>query len=321
MSAKTNEEPLKIGISSCLLGEKVRYDGGHKLDRFLRDTLGTYVSFVPVCPEVETGFPVPREAMRLVGDAKDPRLVTRKTGVDHTERMKEWAQIRLDLLAKEELCGFIFKSRSPSSGMRGVKVYNPKGMPSSSSAGIFARAFMDRFPLVPVEDDGRLHDAGLRENFIERVFAFGRWKNFVSGGGALRGLVAFHSRHKYMIMAHSPVHLRSLGKIVATAKGMKKDELLDSYLENFMAGLRLMATAKKNTSVLQHMLGYFKKQLTADEKQEVLEVIEEYHRGLVPLVVPIVLIRHFVRKYNEPYLGGQYYLYPHPSELMLRNHV
>lgn len=311
----------RLGISSCLLGENVRYDGGHQLDRFLRDTLGPYMDYVPVCPEVEIGLPIPREAMRLVGDPKNPRLLTNKTGIDHTEEMAQWSDTRLGELASENLSGFIFKSRSPSSGMRNVKVYNAEGMPGATSSGIFARAFMNRFPLLPVEDDGRLHDPGLRENFIERVFAYGRWRSLVESSATLRDLVEFHSRHKYLMMAHSPVHLRALGKIVATAKGAKRKALLESYLDNFMAGLKLMATVKKNTNVLLHMLGYFKKQLTADEKQEVLEVIEEYHRSLVPLIVPIVLFRHFVRKYNEPYLGGQYYLYPHPSELMLRNHV
>ena len=318
---KGTPERVRIGISSCLLGEEVRYDGGHKLDRFLRDTLGRYADYVPVCPEVEMGLPVPREAMRLVGKADSPRLLTNKTGVDHTEGMKKWARGKLGELAKEGLCGFIFKSRSPSSGMRGVKVYTAAGMPGATSSGIFARAFMDRFPLLPVEDEGRLHDAGLRENFIERVFVFSRWRALAESGWKMRDLVDFHSRHKYLVMAHSPVHLRTLGRLVAAGKGMKRGELLDAYQENLMAGLKLMATVKKNTSVLQHILGYFKKHLSADEKQEVLEVIEEYHRELVPLVVPVTLLRHFVRKYDEPYLREQYYLHPHPAELMLRNHV
>ena len=247
--------------------------------------------------------------------------MTNKTGIDHTERMSNWAGMRLDELASENLCGFIFKVRSPSSGMRNVKVYNKSGMPGATSSGIFARTLMRRFPLLPVEDEGRLHDPGLRENFIERVFAFKRWLNFVESGGPLRDLVDFHSRHKYLIMAHSPAHLRALGKVVAQGKGMGRKDMLEGYHGNFMAGLKLMAMVKKNTNVLQHMLGYFKIQLAADEKQEVLEVIDEYHRELVPLIVPVVLLRHFVRKYDESYLKEQYYLYPHPAELMLRNHV
>jgi len=205
--------------------------------------------------------------------------------------------------------------------MRGVKVYTPDGMPGGTSPGIFARSFMERFPLLPVEDDGRLHDPGLRENFIERIFVYRRWKSLVESGAKFRDLVDFHSRHKYLLMSHSPSHLRLLGKLVAGGKAMPRPRVLNEYLECLMAGLKLMATVKKNTNVLHHILGYFKKELSADEKQEALEVIEEYHRGLVPLIVPIVLLRHFVRRYDEPYLGGQFYLYSHPAELMLRNHV
>jgi len=318
---KVGGERIKLGISSCLLGNEVRYDGGHKLDRFLRDILGPYAEYVPVCPEVEIGLPIPRESLRLVGDPDDPRLVTRKSDADHTDRMKKWSEKRLHRLEKEGLCGFIFKSRSPSSGMQGVKVYNREGMPGRTGSGIFARAFQDRFPLLPVEDEGRLHDAGLRENFIERLFVFRRWRRLVESGGKLRDLVDFHTRHKYLIMSHSPAHLRTLGKLVAAGKEMPKDRLLDDYFNNLMAGLKLLATVKKNSNVLQHILGYFKKELSADEKQEVLEVIEEYHRELVPLIVPVVLLRHFVRKYEEHYLAKQHYLYPHPTELMLRNHV
>ena len=175
-----NSEKIKLGISSCLLGKKVRYDGGHKLDHFLADTLGAYVDWVPVCPEVESGLSVPREAMHLVGDPEAPRLVTIRSGVDHTSRMRRWANKKVTALAAEDLCGFVFKSRSPSSGMRGVKIYSPEGMPVGTGSGIFAKAFQDRFPLLPVEDEGRLHDPALRENFIERIFVYKRWQEFRS---------------------------------------------------------------------------------------------------------------------------------------------
>jgi len=315
------EEKIKVGISACLLGEKVRYDGGHKLDYYLRDTLGRFVEWVPVCPEVECGLPVPREAMRLVGSPGSPCLVTTHTGVDHTRQMREWATGRLDRLEKEGLCGFVFKSRSPSSGMRGVKVYGGSGRPSNSGIGIFAAAFMQRFPLVPVEDEGRLHDPSLRENFIERVFVFRRWKQFSSGKGSAGRLVDFHTRHKLLVMSHSPRYYSALGKLVAHAGKDRRENLHEEYQGLLMEGLRLMATVRKHVNVLQHMIGYFKKQLTPAEKREMLEVIEDYRNGLVPLVVPIVLLRHYVRKYDEPYLKGQYYLDPHPAELMLRNHV
>jgi len=312
---------ITLGISSCLLGNNVRYDGGHKLDHFLVDTLGQYVDWVPVCPEVECGLPVPREAMHLVGDAEDPRLITIRTKVDHTTRMKRWAKKRTAELEEAELCGFVFKSRSPSSGMRGVKIYTEAGMPNSTGSGIFAHAFMKHFPLLPVEDEGRMHDPGLRENFIERVFVYRRWREYIKEDGSLGGLVAFHTAHKYLIMAHSGKHYTALGKMVAAGKKAQRGKLQADYLEALMEGLQFLATPKKNTNVLQHMAGYFKKQLSAEEKKELLDVITNYHDGFVPLIVPITLLKHYVRKYKEEYLARQFYLNPHPLELMLRNHV
>lgn len=312
---------IKLGISSCLAGEKVRYDGGHKLDHFLVETLGQYVDWVPVCPEVEYGLPVPREAMQLVGNPQSPRLVTVRTGRDHTEGMKRWASEKLDRLEQEDLCGFIFKSRSPSSGMRGVKVYNQARIPTRTGIGIFARAFMERFLFIPVEDDGRLHDPALRENFIARVFVFRRWKELQNSGGKIKDIISFHTDHKLLILSHSTEHYRFLGNMVANSKRYKPEKLRSAYIAGLMEGLRLLATVKKNTNVLHHMMGYFKKQISADEKQELLEVIEQYHRGLAPLIVPATMIKHYVRKYEDHYLARQYYLNPHPVELMLRNHV
>jgi uncharacterized protein YbgA (DUF1722 family) len=194
-------------------------------------------------------------------------------------------------------------------------------MPARTGAGIFGGAFIRRFPLIPVEDDGRLHDPSLRENFIERVFVFRRWREFLLRGSSLKNLVSFHTKHKLLIMAHSPKHYSDLGRLVAWAKGKDSKALLEEYNSKIMEGLRLIATVKKNTNVLMHCMGYFKKQITADEKQELLEVIEHYHGGLIPLVVPVTLINHYVRKFEEAYLREQFYLKPHPVELMLRNHV
>jgi uncharacterized protein YbgA (DUF1722 family)/uncharacterized protein YbbK (DUF523 family) len=312
---------LRLGISACLLGEKVRYDGGHKLDHYLRDTLGPFVEWVSVCPEVECGLPVPREAMRLAGDPDAPRLVTQRTKIDHTERLLDWARRRVAELTKENLSGFIFKSRSPSSGLRDAKVYNEDGNPVRRGPGLFARAFMARFPLVPVEDEGRLHDPGLRENFIERVFVHHRWQACRRKDGTRRGLVEFHTRHKLLLMAHSPKLLAELGRLVAGAKTPDFKGLLDAYGEKLLAGLQQLATVRKNVNVLQHIAGYFKRTLSAGEKVELGEVIDRYHRGLVPLVVPVTLVQHYVRKYGEPYLRGQVYLDPHPVERMLRSHV
>lgn len=312
---------IKLGISSCLLGENVRYDGGHKLDHYLRDTLGQFVEWVPVCPEVECGLPVPREAMHLLDKPGAPRLVTRSTGIDHTDRMLAWAKKKLNELEKQKLSGFVFKSRSPSSGMQGVKLYTETGVSARKGIGIFANAFMERFPLLPVEDEGRLQDPGIRENFIERVFVYQRWQEQVASRGSLGDLVAFHAEHKLLLMSHSSKHLRELGTLVAQGKKQRRKVLFDSYFRILMDGLRLMATVKKHTNVLQHMAGYFKKSLAAEEKQELQEVITQYHKGLVPLIVPMTLLKHYVRKYEEPYLSKQHYLNPHPLELMLRNHV
>jgi uncharacterized protein YbgA (DUF1722 family)/uncharacterized protein YbbK (DUF523 family) len=314
-------EKIKIGISACLLGEKVRYDGGHKLDHYITKTLGMYFDWFAVCPEVESGLPVPREAMHLQGSNSSPLLVTIKTGIDHTERMLKWSRKKLNILEQEDLCGFIFKSRSPSSGIEGVTIYTPSGTPGGRGAGLFGKAFLQHFPLLPAIDDGRLHNPNLRENFIERVFVYNRWRDFLKNSNSIRGLVRFHTEHKLLIFSHSPKHLSTLGRLVANPDELKQEDIFSRYIGHLMEGLRLLSTVKKNTNVLMHIAGYFKKRLSPDEKQELLEVIESYHKGYVPLIVPIVLINHYVRKFDEPYLKNQHYLHPHPLELMLRNHV
>ncbi len=314
-------DKIKLGISSCLLGNNVRYDGGHAWDRFLTDTLGQYVAYVPVCPEVECGFSIPREALRLVGSPDAPRLVTVKSGQDHTGRMLTWARGKVEELEKEQLCGFIFKSKSPSSGMERVKIYDEHGVPAKKGVGLFARAFMEHFPLLPAEDEGRLHDPALRENFIERIFTCQRWREVVQQKKSIGALVAFHTRHKLLILSHSPKHYQAMGKLVAAAQKNALSSLYDQYQTMLMEALRIKATASKHSNVLQHMMGYFKAELSADEKQELLETIDRYRRGLLPLIVPVTLISHYVRKYDQPYLKDQYYLNPHPIELQLRNHV
>lgn len=317
------EERIRLGISSCLLGNQVRYDGSHKHDRFLTDILGNYVDYLPVCPEVECGMPIPRETLRLVGDPESPRLVTSRTNIDHTSQMQEWAAERLEMLAREHLDGFIFKSKSPSSGMERVKVYpaSGSGMAEKKGIGIFARAFMDRFPDLPVEEDGRLYDAVLRENFIERIFVHRRLRQLINDNQTVGGLVRFHTRHKLLLLSHSEKIYREMGRLVAQAQQLPADELFAGYRSRLMAALKLRSTPKKHTNVLQHMLGYFKSQLTAGEKQELLEIIDAFKNGLLPLIVPIMLINHYVRKYGQEYLAEQYYLNPHPLELKLRNHA
>lgn len=314
------ENKITIGVSSCLLGNEVRYDGGHKHDRYITETLGRYLSFVPVCPEVECGLPIPREAMRLVGEVDRPRLVTNKTGVDHTDRMLTWARKKVAELEKENLCGFIFKNRSPSSGMERVKVYDVNNVPRAVGVGIFARAFKDHFPLLPTEEEGRLHDPLLRENFIEQIFVYQRWREVADAPTAAK-LISFHTTHKLLLMAHSEKHTREMGRLMAQAGSLELDTFIERYQELLMAAMSLKPTTKKHVNVLQHMMGFFKKLISADEKQELLSVIEQFRNNIVPLIVPVTLINHYIRKYQEPYLMQQLYLNPHPLELKLRNHA
>jgi len=312
---------ITLGISSCLLGNPVRYDGGHKLDHFLTDTLGNYVDWVPVCPEAAAGFGIPREVMSLEGHPGAPRLRTVWTGIDLTGPLQRWIKGELKALKEIDISGFVFKARSPSCGVRDTKVFDATCRVRSIGPGLFAKAVKERFPFLPIEDEGRMHDPGLRESFIERVFVYRRWQEYIKEDGSLGGLVAFHSDHKYLLMAHSQKHYSALGKMVAASKKMRRSELHTEYLSALMEGLQLIATPKKNANVLQHMAGYFKDTLSAGEKKDLREVIANYHDGLVPLIVPITLLRHYVRKYQEDYLARQFYLNPHPLELMLRNHV
>ena len=312
---------IKIGVSTCLLGEKVRFDGGHKHNRYITQTLGQFFEFVPVCPESECGLGIPREAMRLVGAVDAPRLVTNKTRIDHTDQMLSWAAGRLESLEKENLCGFIFKKDSPSSGLYRVKVYNDNGQPVKTGRGLFAAAFTARFPRIPVEEEGRLHDPVLRENFIEQVFAMKRWRERLARKRTMGNLVDFHTREKLLFMAHSPKHYREMGRLVADGKKLNLSDLYDRYEGMLTEALGLRATVSKHTNVLMHVMGYFKKQLSSDEKQEVLELIGSYRSGHLPLIVPVTLLNHFVRKYSQPYLSVQTYLNPHPLDLQLRNHV
>jgi uncharacterized protein YbbK (DUF523 family) len=250
--------PIKIGISSCLLGNLVRYDGGHSHDRFLTQTLGMFTEYVPVCPEVECGMPTPRDSLRLVGDPDNPRLVTRKTGEDHTRQMLTWIDEKLPALEKENLCGFIFKSKSPSSGLYRIKVYGDDGKMRENGVGLFARAFTERFPRIPVEEAGRLNDPKLREHFIENIFTLQRWRRFLENRPTLGGLVAFHTDHKLLILSHSQEIYRQMGKLVAQGKQQDFTGLLDRYELLLLKALDLKTTTKKNINVLLHAMGFSK---------------------------------------------------------------
>ncbi len=312
---------IRVGVSSCLLGNPVRYDGGHKHDRYITDILGKYFDFVPVCPEVECGLPIPREAMRLLGDPETPRLVTSRSGIDLTEKMIGYCHTRVRELEKNDLCAFIFKKDSPSSGLHKVKVYHESGHSKKNGRGFFAAAFTDHFPLLPVEEEGRLNDPGLRENFIEKVFCYYRWKTFLQQKPNYKALINFHTTHKLQLMSHSPKHLSIMGKMVAAGKDIPEETLLTEYQADLMEAMSLKATVKKNVNVLYHISGYFKKLISSDEKNELISLIESYANHKAPLVVPLTLANHFIRKYDASYLQNQTYLEPHPSELMLRNQV
>jgi uncharacterized protein YbgA (DUF1722 family)/uncharacterized protein YbbK (DUF523 family) len=332
----------RIGISACLLGEAVRYDAGHKRDAFLVETFGPHVEWVPVCPEVEAGFGTPRDPMRLIRSADSARaragrtwapasagagtravrLIVIKTGEDVTDRLVSASAKRVRLLADADLSGYILKKDSPSCGMERVKVYPAGGgVGEKSGRGFFADALMARFPTLPVEEEGRLGDPRLRENFIERVFAFRRLRSLFDRRWSVGDLVLFHTAHKLTLMAHSPAAYQALGRLVATAGERSRAALAADYEHGFMSALQLIATPKRHANVLQHMLGYFKKSLDADARAELLGLIDEHRQGRVPLVVPMTLMKHHVRRQQVEYLAGQSYLDPHPRELSLRNHV
>jgi uncharacterized protein YbgA (DUF1722 family)/uncharacterized protein YbbK (DUF523 family) len=312
---------IRIGISACLMGQEVRFDGGHKRDQFLTTILGPHVEFVSVCPEVEMGLGTPRETLRLVRMDGGLRMLTTRTAIDHTDGMNRWARQRLDALGKEDLSGYVLKKDSPSCGMERVKTYGEDGPPTRNGRGLFAVALLERMPLLPVEEEGRLTDPTLRENFIERVFAYRRLKDLFIGRWTTGTLVAFHTAHKMSLLSHSTTAYNELGRLVANASRVPRAALREQYESLFMRTLSIPATRARHTNVLQHMSGHFKKLLDEESRRELAQMIEEYRRGLVPLVVPLTLVRHHVRRLGVAYLAGQVYLDPHPREMMLRNHV
>jgi len=313
--------PIRLGVSSCLLGNAVRYDGGHKRDRFMTDLLAKFVEWVPVCPEVEVGMGTPRPALRLVGVGGDVRMREIASGRDHTRAMQRYAAGRVRALRGLELCGYVLKKDSPSCGMVRVKVYGEGRMPSRDGRGLFAAALLESHPNLPVEDEGRLNDAQLRENFIERVFAYRRLRDLFRGRWTRGQLVAFHTAHKLQLMAHALEPYRELGRLVASLERRPRDEIRQTYQDVFMAALARVASRARNTNVLQHAAGHLKKRLDSASRTEMSDLIHDYRLGSVPLVVPVTLLRHHARQLEVDYLSGQTFLEPHPKELMLRNHV
>ena len=314
-------EPIRVGVSSCLLGRKVRFDGGHKRDRYLTDVLGDWFDWVSVCPEVEIGLGTPRPTIRLEGTAEAPRLVEPKSDVDLTERMRSYSERRVGELRQLDLDGYILKRASPSCGMERVRVWNQGGMPEKNGVGIFAAVLLSRWPNLPVEEEGRLNDPVLRENFVERVFCSHRWRSLRRGGLTRARLIAFHTAHKMLLRTHNEAGYRRLGKLVASFGQRPDGEIFSGYEDEFFAILKGRATVKRHVNVLQHAVGYLKSDLDPVDKRELLALIEDYRNELVPLIVPVTMLRHHVHRNQVPYLVGQIYLEPHPKELMLRNRV
>ena len=298
---------IRVGVSSCLLGQQVRYDGGHKRSDFVADILGARVTFVPVCPEVELGLGTPRPTLRLIRRGDDVRMVM-ADGRDFTDAMRTYAKRRVERLKDDDLAGYVLKKDSPSCGLTRVKVYEETGIPTKSGRGVYAEALLERWPHLPVEEEGRLQDEALRENFLERVSAYHRLQELFQGRWTVGQVVAFHTAHKLAVLAHTTEGYRRLGRLVADAKTMERSELREAYTAGLMQAMTLLATPKKHANVLMHMLGYFRGQIDAGGRTELLTAIDDYREGRIPRIVPLTLIRHHVRRCGVAYLAGQTYV-------------
>lgn len=320
MTSSTAINKPKLGISACLMGAEVRFNGGHKQSHLCTDTLSEYFDFVPACPEVGIGMSIPREAIRLVGDPDSPRAIgSVHNDLDVTLPLAEYGVTMAAQM--NDLCGYIFMQKSPSCGLERVKVYNDKGLPAPVGQGIYAKVFCAQQPDLPVEEDGRLNDPVLRENFITRVFAYADWQTLLSTGLTRRGLTEFHSRYKYQLMANNPAQYRLLGKMLGTMANADPAEIGPRYFSELMSALKKCATRGTHTNVLQHLNGYFKNTMSADDRQEMQRLIGQYRRGVVPLIVPLTLLKHHLRQHPDAYLAQQVYLQPHPENLSLRNAI
>ncbi len=317
---------IMIGISSCLVGQAVRYDGSHKRDAYITQTLGQYFDFIAFCPEVSIGLGIPRPTIHLVrqNNAAPIRAVNVKdASIDHTASLSTVIE-----RIKPQLCnvsGYILKKSSPSCGMERVKVYDlakPNLPPDRDGVGLFAASLKQHFPLLPVEEEGRLCDPILRENFIERVFVYHRWQTLLRAGLSASELVNFHADHKYILMAHDQDIARELGQMIAQVGATAElTQLAEAYIALMMTALEKRVTRGRHANVLMHLMGYLKSHIDALDREELLDTIHQYREGYVPLIVPITLLKHHFRRHPQPYIERQHYLTPHPSELMLRNQV
>lgn len=314
-------QKIPLGISQCLMGDKVRYDGGHKRNRFLMDVLTEVVDFRPVCPEVAIGLGVPRKPIRLVLDGGETRVLgVENPDLDVTRALIEEAEAAARQMP--DICGYVFMQNSPSCGAFGMKRYLPNGYSiDSQGRGAFAKRFMELMPLLPVEEAGRLNDAGLRENFITRVFAYHDFKTQVAQAPTAKKLIEFYSRYKYQVMAHHVPSYFAIGRYLSNLAARDIQTSCDEFFRMFMEALRHHANRKGNTNAMTHLRGYLKKDITAADKQELSQLIDSYKAGRVPLVVPLTLLKHHLSKLDNPYLKSQTFWSPHPEFLGLRNHV
>lgn len=302
----------RVGVSSCLLGEPVRYNGGHSRSRFLTDELDPYVDWVPYCPEMEIGLGTPRETLRLTAD---DHLVSRSGDTDHTAAMAA-------LPLPEGLDGYVFKAKSPSCAIHGIPRYAPSGQPADRRGrGVFAERMIARFPLLPVEDEGRLSDAVLREEFTERVFGFARLRALFSGSWQPRDLVSFHTRHKLQLLAHDPVRYRGAGRVAAAAGTAPREVTEAAYRDVFHAALTTRASRGRNANALQHAFGQIGALLGTRRRADLTARIESYRRGATPLSVPVAILAHYASDGEAPWLAGQTYLEPFPAGLRLRHNL
>lgn len=312
--------PIRIGVSSCVIGEEVRWNGGHSRQRYLTDMLGPFVEYVPVCPEVEVGMGVPRPTVRLVREGDGLRMIDPKNDIDWTSSMRRLSRTRSSELADAGLHGFVLKKDSPTCGVFRVRIYTDSGV-ERNGQGLFATALIQRMPHLPVEEEGRLNDARIRENFVERIFAYRRLKGLFRPRWTVGDVVAFHTREKLLLRAHDERGYRELGKLVAGAKSVPRAAFADDYADRFMEIVKRPATVAKHVNVLQHMLAFLRWQDDDIGRAEMHTAIADYRAGHVPLVVPVTLIQHLARRHEQQILLDSSYLSPHPKELMLRNHV
>lgn len=312
---------IRVAVSACLVGEQVRYDGGHKRHDFIADELARFVTLVPVCPEVELGLGIPRETIHLIDVGGAVRLRGTESAADHTDGMRTLAQTRAAELDRSELCGYVFKARSPSCGLFTVPIHRDGAPPLPEGRGVFAQEITNALPELPVEEEGRLHDPAVREAFVERVFAYARLRRAFRPGWRMRDLIEFHASEKLLLLAHRPAIYKSLGPLVARGNDLDRTQLETQYRAEFMTALATPATVGRHVNVLQHIAGYFKGHLDAPSRRQLGRVIDDYGEGTVPLIVPVTLLAFFARRFDQDYLVAQSYLSPHPKQLMLRNHV